>query len=329
MLSEVGFFAWGGMMSIQQDTQLVEKPTREQVEKQLDRILDSRALQKRGAAFLKFVVEETLAGRSDYLKAFTLATVVFGRDASFDPQNDPLVRFEAGVLRRSLERYYLLYGVGDMVDITLPKGGYRPAFNLRAVSQAARSVLSDNEASVQADVDTPPEAPSSRILSAALGMVKEKHVRKIALGSFATCLIAFAAMAMLAQLGAVTEGAESFQNPIILVGEDFAGRVGGTGDDPSTGDFRDEMILQLVSRRDLTVRVANVAGVEEAQYSLSGTVRKDGRTYRMSGRLTRRGDGAVIWAGSRDRADGNLRAATEEAAFDFAGSIADRLGQSR
>src|SRR3954447_23247822 len=57
-------------------------------------------------AFLNFIVERTLEGREDTIKAYTVATQVLGRPESFDPQVDPIVRVEATRLRRSLERYY-------------------------------------------------------------------------------------------------------------------------------------------------------------------------------------------------------------------------------
>ena len=42
--------------------------------------------------------------------------------ADFDPTIDPIVRIQAGRLRRSLERYDLLTGVDDPVRIELPRG---------------------------------------------------------------------------------------------------------------------------------------------------------------------------------------------------------------
>ncbi|MGX5806414.1 hypothetical protein ACWGS9_35555, partial [Bradyrhizobium sp. Arg314] len=60
--------------------------------------------------FLSYVVEEALSGRGDRIKAYTVAVEVFGRGQSFDPQTDPIVRIEAGHLRRALERYYLTSG---------------------------------------------------------------------------------------------------------------------------------------------------------------------------------------------------------------------------
>ena len=82
----------------------------------------------RNRRFLEFVVEETLAGRQDLIKAYTIATCVFGRGADFDPQVDSIVRIEAGRLRRALEHYYLTAGRADPLVISIPKGSYVPEF---------------------------------------------------------------------------------------------------------------------------------------------------------------------------------------------------------
>ena len=54
---------------------------------------------------------------------YTLGIDVFDRDVDFDPQVDPIVRIEAGRLRRALERYYLTEGKNDPIVIRIPKGG--------------------------------------------------------------------------------------------------------------------------------------------------------------------------------------------------------------
>lgn len=86
--------------------------------------------------FLQYVVEETLAGRGGRIKAYTVAVEVFGRDSTFDPQNDPIVRIAASHLRRSLERYYLTAGKSDPIVIGIPKGGYVPTFSERVSPDA-------------------------------------------------------------------------------------------------------------------------------------------------------------------------------------------------
>ena len=82
-------------------------PTEADIREQFDRIRMSPEFQApgRGRSFLAYVIEETLAGRGSQLKAYSIAIEVFGRDSSFDAQSDPVVRIEAGRIRRALERY--------------------------------------------------------------------------------------------------------------------------------------------------------------------------------------------------------------------------------
>src|SRR6187455_2269771 len=74
---------------------------------ELQRVVVSRDFMnsERKQRFLKYVVQETLAGRADRIKAYTIAVDAFDRDPSFDPLADPVVRIEAGRLRRCLEHY--------------------------------------------------------------------------------------------------------------------------------------------------------------------------------------------------------------------------------
>lgn len=101
----------------------------------LERVVSSREMvhSERKKRFLKFIVRETLAGNAARIKAYTIAVDVFDRDPSFDPVSDPVVRIEAGRLRRSLEHYYLTEGATDQLRITIPKGGYVPEFISREV----------------------------------------------------------------------------------------------------------------------------------------------------------------------------------------------------
>ncbi len=105
--------------------------TARQVRAQCDRILASKvfALSRRQGAFLDYVVNAELEGRSDKLKEFTLGIDVFGKDESFDPNIDSIVRVEAGRLRARLREYYHEEGAGDALRIDIPKGHYVPVFH--------------------------------------------------------------------------------------------------------------------------------------------------------------------------------------------------------
>lgn len=100
------------------------------VRAELARVLASPVMQQSAQLrrFLDFVVGEMLAGRATGLKAYTIGTMALGRKEDFDPQVDPIVRVEARRLRMALEEHYAGPGRGDPLRITLPRGGYVPAF---------------------------------------------------------------------------------------------------------------------------------------------------------------------------------------------------------
>jgi len=110
-----------------------ESPAPE-IRAQLERILGHRDFEASGRTrdLLRFLVEETLAGRGHRLKGYTIAVEVFGRAPAFDANLDPIVRIQAGRLRRALEHYYLVAGGGDSVLIGIPKGRYVPTFTRNA-----------------------------------------------------------------------------------------------------------------------------------------------------------------------------------------------------
>ena len=95
---------------------------------------------ERNRNFLTYVVEQTLAGRAERIKAYNIATAVFGRDERFDPQLDSIVRIEAGRLRRSLERYYLTDGRDDRLKIEIPRGSYVPVFGFPRPDHSGETV---------------------------------------------------------------------------------------------------------------------------------------------------------------------------------------------
>src|SRR5579864_24649 len=116
----------------------------EKVRRQLDRTLASKAFRQvdRLQRFLSFIVTETLGGHGDNLKEYLIGVEVFGKESSFDPRMDPIVRVQARRLRARLTRYYREEGRGDEILIELPKGGYAPLFQQVEVGEPKHSVAS-------------------------------------------------------------------------------------------------------------------------------------------------------------------------------------------
>lgn len=297
-------------------------PTAEEVCRQVDRILSSDEFHssQRGRKFLKFIVSETLAGRSEFLKAFTIANEVFDREVSFDPQNDPVVRIEAGRIRRALERYYLVAGQSDEVVITVPKGGYVPHF--------------------EHTEHQPLPAPATQNPDGAPSVEYDKHARLFSRSGRSALTITLALATVLALLTAISyiahgpvlsvsqaalsgiSPAEASEPKIVV--EVFADGASSDAILDIAHGLRDEVIGQLAKFADIVV-VADPSKSNAASavsYALQGSVQLDGERLRSVARLVRQSDGAVVWA---DNYDADLRVQTRLA---IQTDIAERLASA-
>jgi len=113
------------------------------VRQQLNRILASKTFSQveRLKRFVSFIVGETVGGRGGDLKEYVIGVQVFGKEPSFDPRTDPIVRVQARRLRTRLARYYRDEGNSDELIVDLPKGGYAPVFRTRDETPAIRRSL--------------------------------------------------------------------------------------------------------------------------------------------------------------------------------------------
>ena len=101
----------------------------DEIRRALEALLSDTRLRmsERNRRFLRFVVEEKLAGRADRIKSYAIAVDVFGRAPTFDSITDPIVRIEATRMRAALAEYYSEHTDGG-VRIDIPKGSYIPSF---------------------------------------------------------------------------------------------------------------------------------------------------------------------------------------------------------
>ncbi len=105
-------------------------PERDAILNELHQVLASPHFcsSKRSPALLQYVVENTLAGRSDLLKERTLGVEVFDRPPAYDTNSDTVVRYTAGEVRKRLSLYYHEEGRNSRIRISLPAGSYVPEF---------------------------------------------------------------------------------------------------------------------------------------------------------------------------------------------------------
>jgi hypothetical protein len=91
----------------------------------------------RSGQFLRYIVEQAIAGRFDSLKERVIGMELFGRSATYDTGEDAIVRVTASDVRRRLLQHYGRYGATSPYRISLPVGSYHPEFT-RAPEGLAR-----------------------------------------------------------------------------------------------------------------------------------------------------------------------------------------------
>ena len=111
------------------------------VRRALDAILSSSefASSPRLKEFLRYIIEEQLAGRGRDIKGKTIAVDVYDRDLSGASASDNIVRVEARRLRRLLDEYYENSGKGSTLRIHVDSGGYIPRFETFAPSRTIQA----------------------------------------------------------------------------------------------------------------------------------------------------------------------------------------------
>jgi hypothetical protein len=131
---------------------------------ELEQILNSRQFRNavRSRQFLDFVVRHAIDGRAEQLKERTIGTEVFHRSPGYATGDDPVVRVQAGEVRRRLEQYYQGARNSSPVRIELPVGSYAP--NLHWVSAESAEVEEKPESLANPTlISDPPERKRFRV----------------------------------------------------------------------------------------------------------------------------------------------------------------------
>lgn len=290
------------------------EPSSAEVRAQLARILGSQCFSQasRSSKFLEHVVEQTLAGQGERLKGYSIAIEVFGRPPDFDAQTDPLVRVEAGRLRRRLTEYYGAEGQSDPVVIGLPRGGYAATWSYSA--RYERTAL--NKAGAE------PVVAATRAPTRALAKRRWRRVRALLVAA-----VILAALAVVfVQQRETSRTAREY--PTLVEAVERGGRLPivvlpfddltTSGQSTTLADALTEEILLELDEHDLFVIATEPRGralepdtarLSEASryaYVLSGSVRRAPDEVRITARLVVAATGTQIWS----------------AAFDEPGSIA-------
>jgi hypothetical protein len=112
------------------DTRTLDELEKATVLHELDVILNSPIFQpsKRCQQFLSYVVHHRLEENHERLKERTIGVDLFQRPVGYATGDDPVVRVQAGEVRRRLEQHYHATSNTSAVRIELHVGSYTPEF---------------------------------------------------------------------------------------------------------------------------------------------------------------------------------------------------------
>ena len=112
------------------DLHTSENLSEQEVRAELDRLLQSTPFlqSERLGRFLRFAIENVLAGNTDLLKEYVIGTEVYDRKPPYHPSQDSIVRTEARRLRAKLKEYYESDGKQNPVFVYFRPGTYVPMF---------------------------------------------------------------------------------------------------------------------------------------------------------------------------------------------------------
>ena len=307
------------------------EPALADIRMQVERVLAGSHLRSspRRAALLKFLVEETLAGRADRLKGFAVAVSVFGRDETFDAQSDPIVRLEARHLRHDLDSYYVADGRRDPVRITIPKGGYVPYFTWQDDTGESRPSPAGDAAEDAGPVVAPPAAGAGTAAAGPHG--RSRFVA--ALAGIALVLVAASLWWQRHDLPelAVAEGPAVIVLPFESLSTDAGDRflAGGITQELITSLMRFEGLrlfsVQASFRQDPQAELRALGRDFGVRYVVKGSLRSDRSTVHLNAQLIDAATEQVLWSEAYDRAStaGGLIGLQRE----LAATVAAELGQ--
>lgn len=266
--------------------------------------------------FLEYIVEETLAGRTDAIKEYTLGVEVYGRPPAYDPKIDATVRVEAGRLRAKLAKYYLESEAPNSVRIQLPRGTYVP-------------VITGDEATVEPKINTP--APSPRF-------AKAWSV------AAAVVLLVAAAVATLPKPRTHTGGVLSIAVlPLMNTsGDAETEHYGAALRERLTSEIAREGTFRVPSRTDSDVAAQSGASLAAmgarigAGGLLEGNMERTGKGIRLTVQLIASRNGYHVWSQTYESLPGRLSEFEEKVCYlisrtiraRYAGISDERFGQS-
>ena len=167
------------------------------VRQQMSRLLGTSRFKnsRRYPLLFRFIVEETLEGRGQFLKERLLGVRVFDRPADYDTASDPIVRVTIAEIRKRIAQYYYEEAHDSEMRIELLPGSYVPEFrpSKEAGSEhfqaPARALIVEDEQVVESSLVE--ARPQPLVASSVHSLLKSRFSRsvRVALGTGTALLI--------------------------------------------------------------------------------------------------------------------------------------------
>lgn len=119
-----------------------------QLQEHLRQIVEGAAFRgsQRSGQFLRYIVNQAVAGHFESLKERMIGVELFGRSPSYDTGEDAIVRVTASDVRKRLLQHYGKYGTDAPFHINLPTGTYVPEITFDPAKKPAPSAISTEPA---------------------------------------------------------------------------------------------------------------------------------------------------------------------------------------
>jgi hypothetical protein len=140
----------GKILENEQDIELFQRHLKE--------VIEGAAFKasQRSGQFLKYIVDQAIAGHFESLKERVIGIELFGRSPTYDTGEDAIVRVTASDVRKRLLQHYGKDGATSEFRISLPLGAYVPEIARRTRSSAnGHSHLNGTEAELDQVADVP------------------------------------------------------------------------------------------------------------------------------------------------------------------------------
>jgi len=264
---------------------------------------DAFAKSDRAARFLRYLVETALRGEAPLLKENVLGVEVFDRPASWDPRLDPIVRQEAGRLRKRLAKYYENGGASTEICIELPVGTYVPVFR--------RKLAEIEPAPSQSPAPEKAPAARSRVwYYAAAGIL---------------CLAGVIAWRSLSSYRSAPSVAVL---PFVNLTPDPANQYFSDGlTDEITDALARVKALRVIARSSASQFKGKRADIREVgrllkvANVLEGSVARSGDRIKIIAHLERVSDGSLVWSNTYERKASDLFAVQSDLAAGIAAGL--------